>query len=473
MFRLRYLDIQTKIILVLVAVVVPTFALVTFVQYRVTQPILEQEWLKIGIATAESVGVKAVSNRWLTRPNQWKFIENEIQMQIYLQPSINRLDVYAKEPETGVLRLVGTNLEEEPGAVIAPPPEVENVTSEFLPGDDGTPVWDIRVPIRRLGPYVKGHGKIVGMVHTVISTKGIVRLMSTLWPITAIAAGISVLFLILVLSFFLRRTVQHEKLLRLAENRNLELSEQLHEAERQLMNVEKLAVMGQLTANFAHEIGTPLNAIGGHLQLLGKGTKSPEERLGIIQGELSRIEGIVKGFLQTTAKPVSQTQLVDLNQLVDKTLEILRPRMEGMGVEIRTQLDRKMGPVRVVPLEVQQILLNLVNNSLDSLKSKTESNPSSRLQLTVSSGVARADGQEVAQVTVYDTGLGIRKQDLKNVTKPFFTTKAPGEGTGLGLTISQQIAAKYGGSLVVRAKEGAWAEVKIQIPYRESGAVSA
>jgi signal transduction histidine kinase len=263
-----------------------------------------------------------------------------------------------------------------------------------------------------------------------------------------------------------------------AENQNLQLSQQLHETQRQLMNVEKLAVMGQLTANFAHEIGTPLNAIGGHLQLLHEelapvlGEKADRvsarssERLEIISGELLRIEKIVKGFLQTTAKPVSQRQLIDINQLVSRTLQIARPQLDELPLEMDCHLDRGLGPLRVVPLDIEQILLNLINNALDSLRAKQGKNDRSRLQLVLSTAMSRVDGSEWAEIAVYDTGTGIRKEDLKNVTKPFFTTKPPGEGTGLGLNICQQLAGKYGGVLELDSKEGAWARVKLRIPYR-------
>jgi signal transduction histidine kinase len=306
-------------------------------------------------------------------------------------------------------------------------------------------------------------------VHVVISTQTVSRLLGTFWQITGSAAIVSIVITIFMLNFFLRKTISNERLLRRAEDQNLQLSEQLHEAQRQLMNVEKLAVMGQLTANFAHEIGTPLNAISGHLQLLGEEVADKSRnRLSILNGEVSRIEQIVKGFLQTTAKPVSQRQLVDINTLIDKTMGLVRPRLDAMELEVRCDLDRTMGPLRVVPLDIEQILLNLVNNSLDSLSSKRQGDERRALRLDISTKVARKDGEDWAEVSVHDTGMGIPKSDLRNVLKPFFTTKRPGEGTGLGLTICQQLASKYGGVLNIDAKEGAWAEVKLTLPYRNT-----
>jgi len=483
---LRSLDIQTKIILVLVAVIVPTFLIVTVIENKLTQPILEGEMLHLGTTTAESLATKIVSNRWLPRsrpaprpgvtmPANIPPIEDEIMESLYRQPNIQRMDVYEKD-DWGALRLVASNMEEEVGTVSTTVPLVEEVASEFHRDEDGMPYWEITVPIVKKGSKGRHAQHVLGVVHLIISTKTISRLTDAFWKITGAAAVVSVVILILVLTFFLRKAVANERLLRAAEHQNLQLSEQLHETQRELMNVEKLAVMGQLTANFAHEIGTPLNAIGGHLQLLREDEKDrsgkipagrAEERLEIIQGELLRIEKIVKGFLQTTAKPVSQHQLVDLNQLVNRALSIMRPRLERLGVEVTQQLDRAMGPLRVVPLDIEQILLNLMNNALDSIQSKRLKNDRARLELRVKSGVSRIAGEEWAEVALWDSGLGISKQDLKNVIKPFFTTKRPGEGTGLGLTICSQLAGKYGGVLDIDSKEGAWAEVKLRIPYRK------
>jgi signal transduction histidine kinase len=261
---------------------------------------------------------------------------------------------------------------------------------------------------------------------------------------------------------------QDDRRLRRAESENLALTEQLHDAQRQLMNNEKLAVMGQLTASFAHEIGTPLNAIGGHLQLLRDDVASVPgvtARVDVINSQVSRIEQIVKNFLQSTAKPSSQRQLVDLNRLADQTLGIVRPRCEALGVEVKREFDREMGPVRVVPLELEQILLNLVNNSLDALKARGASR--GRPQLSIQTRVDAEESRHWAVVSVYDTGEGISRDDLRNVLKPFFTTKRPGEGTGLGLTICQEIARKYGGKLDVDSKQGSWTRVTLRIPYAE------
>ena len=469
----QHLDLQAKISLVLVAVILPTFVVVTVAENKVTQPILEEEIRQIGITSGKTLAAEIVSSRLLALPNPTPVIESRIQDLLYSQPNIIRIDVVTKEPITGLPKLVGTNIEEEPTQTV--PPLVESVTSEFKRDEMDVGYWEILVPIEQKSRDHHGPRKLLGTVHVAISTKLVGRIVSTLWKTTAAAAALSVVTLLLVLSYFLRKTIANDRRLREAENQNLQLTEQLHDTQRQLMNTEKLAVMGQLTASFAHEIGTPLNAIGGHLQLLqdelttsGSLTGPKAERLEIINGQVGKIEQIVKNFLQSTAKPQSQRQLVDVNRLVDRTLGIVKPRTEVLGVDVKRSLDRELGPIRMVPLEMEQILLNLMNNSLDSMKAKRDSKDRSRLALEVSSRIAHDDGKTWAEVSVYDTGEGIRRSDLPNVLKPFFTTKRPGEGTGLGLTICQQLTHKYGGTLDIDSKEGAWTRVTLRLPYHSN-----
>jgi signal transduction histidine kinase len=468
----RRLDLQAKISLILVAVIVPTFVIVTIAENSFTRPMLEDEMRQVGVTSGKTIAAEIAGSRLLSMPNPTPAVEERIQELLYSQPNILRIDVFSKDPVTGLAIIVGSNIEEDPGTPPPTVPLVDSISSDFHKDEDtGVGEWEVLVPIEQHGRDAHAAKKTVGVVRIVVSTKLVGRIVATLWRTTAAAAGASVVILILVLTYFLRRTIGNERLLRRAETQNIQLAEQLHEAQRELMNTEKLAVMGQLTASFAHEIGTPLTAIGGHLSLLADElgpakSKGIAERLEIINGQLAKIAGIVKGFLQSTAKPASQKQLVDVNHLVEKTLGIARPRMDAMDVEIRRRLDRQMGPLRIVPLDLEQILLNLVNNSLDSMASKYKGEGSGKPLLQVESGTTGSAGKEWAQVSVYDTGEGIKKADLNNVLKPFFTTKRPGEGTGLGLTICQQLAHKYGGELEVSSKEGAWTKVSLKIPYQ-------
>jgi signal transduction histidine kinase len=445
--------------------------IVTLGQNKLTKPILEDDIRTVGINAGKALASDIMSSRLLNRPDTPKLIESRLQEMVYSQPHIFRIDVVLKDPATGDPQMVASNIEEEGGGQPPAFPIVDSVTSDYRIDENGNAYWDVRVPIEVKSRDPRGPRRVLGTVRTWVSLKVVDWIADTLWRTTATAALFSIVTLILALNYFLRRTIENDRKLREAEMQNVQLVEQLHEAQRQVMNSEKLAVMGQLTASFAHEIGTPLNAVGGHLQLLQEevGVHGSPERFSIIQGQLSKIEEIVKSFLQSTAKPQSQRQLVDINQMVNRALGILRPRIEALGVQVKSELDRGIGPIRVVPIELEQVLLNLLNNSLDSLKAKSEvDRRAGRPLIEVESRHVINSGREWAEIEVYDTGEGIRKTDLDRVLKPFFTTKRPGEGTGLGLTICQQLVTKYGGELLIDSREGAWTRVTVKMPYREA-----
>lgn len=466
---LRHLDLQAKISFVLVAVILPTFLIATIAQHQVTLPILEEDIKQIGINSGKTLAAEIDSARMLSQPHPLPIIENAVQDLLFTQPNISRIDVLIKEPSTGLIKNIVSNIEDEPGTPAPVTALVDSVTSE-LKDEANSNVWDIYVPIEHHSRDPRGPRRLLGNIHVVISTKLIGKIGNTLWKTSASAAAISVICLILALRYFLKKTIANDRLLRKAEYYNIQLAEQLHEAQRQLMNKEKLAVMGQLTASFAHEIGTPLNAIGGHLQLLKDelpkgGSPTIDERFEVMSGQLDKIEAIVKSFLQSTAKPTTQKQLVDVNRLIERTLEIIKPRTESMGIRIKSEFDRSMGPLRLVPLDLEQILLNLLNNSLDSLRAKNKLQERVSYHLELNTKQAIVKGKDWVQISVLDRGEGIKKTNLTHVLKPFFTTKRPGEGTGLGLTICEQLAHKYGGEFLIDSKEGAWTRVIVRLPY--------
>jgi signal transduction histidine kinase len=464
---LRGLSLQAQVSLVLVGVLLPTFIIVTVAENQLTLPILKDEVRQIGVNSGKAIAARVESGRLLSLASPSSPIENILQELLFNQPDVVRADVLAKDHVTGAIKMIASNVEDEPGEPLPQVSWMDTVSSEYRTDEAGYGQWEIYVPIDHGGRDLRGPRRLQGVVHIVVSTSLVTRITNTLWKTTAAAGALSGMILFAALSYFLRKTITNERLLRLAESHNLRLTAQLHEAQRELMMTEKLAVMGQLTASFAHEIGTPLNAIGGHLQLLREDEHHRSEgRLEIIQGQLDKIEAIVKGFLQSTAKPTSQKQLVDPNRLVDKTLGIVTPRVESLGIQVRRVMNHEMGPVRIVPLDLEQVLLNLFNNSLDSIQAKLKGRTGGRaMRLDVMTEMVKLEGKDWAQLSVYDTGEGIRKVDLKKVWKPFFTTKRPGEGTGLGLTICQELVQKYGGTLAIDSKEGAWTRVMVRLPY--------
>jgi signal transduction histidine kinase len=470
-FRASKLDLQAKVSLVLLAVIVPTFVVVTIAENAITRPLLENEMKQLGVSTGQTLADEIQDARWLASENAAALIGGRMQEILYTQRNVALLRVFVAGEMGERPRLLASSVEEPEGAdalvaqeygmSLVPAAIAENVQFSIVTDEDGSRLWRIMVPI------FSRSKRVVGNVMVLVTLKLVDRIHTLLWQSTIVAALVALVALFTGLRFFLRRTIENEKRLIAAENQNEQLTVQLHETQRQLMTTEKLAVMGQLTATFAHEIGTPLNAMSGHLQLLGIELSEPktQERVSIIRSQVEKIEKIVRGFLQSTAQPASQRQLVDLNRIVDQTVSIVGPRAESIGVHVERRLERSLGPIRAVPLELEQILLNLVNNSLDSLREKALKEPRAGLRLELVSRVEKRGGSSMAVLEVADTGEGIPPDELKNVWKPFFTTKRPGDGTGLGLTICQQLAKQNGAVIELESKWGSWTRVTLRLPY--------
>lgn len=228
---------------------------------------------------------------------------------------------------------------------------------------------------------------------------------------------------------------------------------QLFEMQRQLTQLERLAGAGQLAAQFAHEVGTPLNLISGHVQLLRARTTDERviKRLDVIAGQIERITSIVRSMLDSTRKPKPQFEQVAINALLARILDATQPTLAARGVELTTNMADHLPMIEADPDQLQQVFINLINNSLDAM-------PAGGM-LTIST-LQRGQGVEI---DLSDTGEGIKRDDIELIFDPLFTTK-PGLGTGLGLTIVKQIIADHGGAVEVESEAGRGATFRITLP---------
>jgi signal transduction histidine kinase len=478
--RLRKLDLRAKVSLALLAVLVPVFGVIGLSAHLLIRPALLRELEQIGISSGKTLASEIVAQRLLRRPDAAEAIESRVREFLYLQPNIRRIEVYSRDAASQKLLLIASSVEEDPNEIKTEAPETREIETRLEEDvENAERGWVVWVPIvsAPAGAPPSRVEKPLGLVRVTVSTVSITRLARAITNTILLGGLLGVIVLYVLLNGVLRRTIENDRKLQAAEKENLALSEQLHEAERNLLNLEKFAVLGQLTATFAHEIGTPLNAIGGHLALLKdeirpSAPKSSNDRVSIIEGQLAKIADIVRGFLQSTSKPASQRQLVDPHQIIERTLSIVRPRVEGLGVRIEREFDRSLGPIRIVPVDLEQVLLNLVNNSLDSLRAKAASGRKRGLEIRLRTGKKKTPNGDALALRIRDSGEGIEDADLSRVFQPFFTTKGPGEGTGLGLSICRDLVEKYDGELKIESEPGEWTEVEIDLPYRteEKGA---
>ena len=272
--------------------------------------------------------------------------------------------------------------------------------------------------------------------------------------------------------------------------RHVELKEayqQLKEAQSQLIQSEKMASLGELTAGIAHEIQNPLNFVNNFsevsielLQELREEMKNgqkdaalEEELLLHVEQNLAKIhyhgkraDSIVKNMLEHSRASGGEKRPIDLNALADEHLLLsyhgLRAKDKSFNAKLVTCFDEHLGRVEVIPQEIGLVLLNLFNNAFYATQQKSKQ-IGGTYQPEVQVSTRRHP--DYIEIKVRDNGAGIPAGVMKKIFQPFFTTKPTGHGTGLGLSLSYDIVTKsHGGELLVESAEGEYAAFNVQLP---------
>ncbi|MBC8132411.1 MAG: HAMP domain-containing histidine kinase, partial [Deltaproteobacteria bacterium] len=222
----------------------------------------------------------------------------------------------------------------------------------------------------------------------------------------------------------------------------------------------RLAALGQLAAQLAHEIGTPLSSVSGHLQLaLLQRDLQPilRDRLEVSSREIERISRIVRDYLDSTRPLEPERQITDLPRLLDEAVALThavdtRAARRALVVRDADAEDETLRELVTDPGLLRQILVNLLTNALDAV------DPNGRVT------VAAVPEEDHVLITVSDTGHGIPADDLRRIFEPFYTTKGRGKGTGLGLAICRQLIAALGGTISVESQPGHGSTFFVRLP---------
>jgi signal transduction histidine kinase len=239
----------------------------------------------------------------------------------------------------------------------------------------------------------------------------------------------------------------------------------LFEAQRALGNSERLASLGQLASQIAHEIGTPLNSIYGHIQLLAADEipDAAKKRVAIVESQVERLTKIIENVLRTLRLPDAQLRELDVNPTLAGIAAFMQPVAESRKIRLSLKLQDGLPQVYADSRQLEQVLLNLITNAFDAMpdggtltieSDRAEKDVTTTSSMSSSGERVYREEPEHVLIRVRDSGIGIPPENLHRIFEPFFTTKAPGTGTGLGLPICKQILRTFRGSLSVES-EGA------------------
>jgi signal transduction histidine kinase len=260
--------------------------------------------------------------------------------------------------------------------------------------------------------------------------------------------------------------------------------EELQQTQKQLIQSEKMASLGELTAGIAHEIQNPLNFINNFSEVnkelieelkteatagnnsevitIANGISTNEEK---INHHGKRADAIVKGMLQHSRPTTGNKEPTDINALADEYLRLsyqgLRTKDKAFNATLETDLDETIGKINIIPQDIGRVLLNLYNNAFYATNEKKKT-AAENYKPIVSVSTKKIDDK--ISISVKDNGIGMPQKVVDKIFQPFFTTKPTGQGTGLGLSLSYDIIKAHGGEIKVETKEGEGTEFIIQLP---------
>ncbi len=330
--------------------------------------------------------------------------------------------------------------------------------------------------------------------------------VNAVYPLTIVWVIILFALTLFIRFSMLRRKYAQEKLERehersaMIEQQKVELEKQVAErtselqrsledlrsTQKQLIQSEKMASLGELTAGIAHEIQNPLNFVNNFSDInkeLIEELKMKNEELKIDDSDIKdllndieensekinhhgkRADAIVKGMLQHSRTSTGQKEPTDINALCDEYLRLayhgMRAKDKSFNCETKTEFDSSLPKINVVPPDIGRVLLNLINNALFTVGDKSKQHLSG-YEPTVT--IRTKNSGDSIEIIVKDNGNGIPEKIKDKIFQPFFTTKPTGQGTGLGLSLSYDIIKAHGGEIKVRSREGEGTEFIITLP---------
>jgi two-component system NtrC family sensor kinase len=507
-FLQRPLGLQTRITLLVAMIVVGVLALFSYLDLRLTEHSQRELFRERTIYVTRELDAKIYTLKDL---EDVASLEDEIAGWMYARPSIKAIDFFVFHKHSYKVQFSSSG-ETDLGLTYQSLQSLKrDLVVSTLTNKNNQSCWEI------LAPLHVGR-RIVGGIRILTSLEEAEIFLANKRTRTLLFTLISVAILILILTFFFSRAINrpiqrlvramseaeegklnvevpigskdelglladhfnrmlsrinqfNEELTRRVETATRELAqrneelrlanESLFQAQRQLVQAEKLSALGHVAATVAHEIGTPLNSISGYIQLMlmeGAGSEVGARRLRIIESQLDRLAQIIRNLLHSTRQPEPQLQALNINQLLEAMGNLTQPGMSLRGIHLIWQLYASLPPVAGDPGLLQQVFLNLITNAIDAMPQ------GGVLTISTSPSLGVSQNGHFVEVTVQDSGSGMSEEVKRKAVEPFFTTKEPGKGAGLGLAICNEIIRSHHGKLEIESQEGKGSTIRLQLP---------
>jgi signal transduction histidine kinase len=275
--------------------------------------------------------------------------------------------------------------------------------------------------------------------------------------------------------------------IKVARQKAEEALAELKSTQSLLIQSEKMASLGELTAGIAHEIQNPLNFVNNFSEVsielldemneeLDKGdieeakaiASDIKQNLGKINHHGKRADAIVKGMLQHSRSSNGVKEPTDINALADEYLRLayhgLRAKDKSFNATLKIDFDETLGKIDIIPQDIGRVILNLITNAFYAVDEKKKQQPEGyepTVSVSTNHSLSSGEGRDEVLISVKDNGNGIPQKVLDKIFQPFFTTKPTGQGTGLGLSLAYDIVKAHGGELKVETKEGEGSEFRI------------
>ena len=221
--------------------------------------------------------------------------------------------------------------------------------------------------------------------------------------------------------------------------------------------MKQLTTLGQLTANLAHDLSTPLHSIGGLARLLLERGGWPEDvshKLNLIVQQTQRLDNVIQNVRRATRLPEPHFEVLTIGQILSETLPLVEPFMKNNRVEIKVAVEEHAEPIYADRYRIQTALMNIIQNALEAMPDGGE--------ITISAGSPAKEGMQ--SITVSDTGRGMTPDVVEKVCEPFFSTNKDEGMRGLGLAIVRDIVKIHGGSMEIKSEPGRGSSVILYLP---------